>query len=71
MSTIIESAWKRLKAWSRKIDHRDVSDEANRWASEEAADRPDLLPKNIGEWKASMSIAFAAGQKYERIEMGE
>lgn len=55
--------WTRLVEWARRADYRDMSDEANRWADEEAerAQRPE----NIGEWKASLALAFEAGRQFE------
>lgn len=47
------------------FDMRDLSDEALAWAHDESR-RLDLMPRNRGEWQATMAIAFEAGRIFER-----
>lgn len=59
-------AWEKLMRWSEHFDgSRDTSDEARRWAEEEAL--TTTAPENVGEWKASVETAFEAGRMYERL----
>jgi hypothetical protein len=51
----------------QRLDERDISDEARRWASDESEERPDLVPSNTGEWQATMEIAFEAGRRYQAL----
>ena len=53
--------WDELRTWSLSLDHRDVGDYANRWADDE---RDESMPTSVGEWRSSLSIAFAAGQRW-------
>lgn len=57
--------WRELTTWSSTVSDRDVSDEAHRWADEEAL--AVAMPENIGEWKASLAMAFEAGRRLERM----
>jgi hypothetical protein len=62
-------AWRTLAKWSEQFDgSRDLSDEANEWADDEASHVEP--PDGLGEWKASMATAFEAGRMYERILTG-
>lgn len=56
--------WEKLRQWSRGLDFRDLGDAANHWADDEV----ETLPETIGEFKAALAIAFAAGQQWERIK---
>ncbi len=56
--------WQRLRDGVKRLSDRDMSDEARRWADEEADVSP--MPVNAGEWKASLEIAFEAGRMLER-----
>lgn len=59
-----EMAWKDLIELMRGLDLRDMSDDANRWADDESA-APAAMPTNLGEWKASLVVAFEAGRRWE------
>lgn len=56
---------KRLLQWAQKIDERDLSDEGRYFATE--VSKIMQLPTNLGEWQASMEVAFNAGQQFERF----
>ena len=62
------AAWETLLHWSKRVDDRDMSDEAREWAESES--KATSLPENTGSWKASMEIAFEAGRQYERLLRG-
>lgn len=53
-----------VRGWAEAFDHRALSDEALHWADDEA--ELVTLPENVGEWKASMALAFEAGRFLER-----
>lgn len=54
--------WRILLASMKQMDERDLTDEARWWASDEA--ELASMPTNVGEWKASMEVSFAAGQQW-------
>lgn len=57
--------WEALMRWAKGVDERDISDEASRFADE----APGIMsmPANVGEWKASLSIAFDVGRRLEQM----
>ena len=57
---IWEAFWNRM----RKLDDRQISDEAKWWSSDESTITE--LPDTKGAWLASMEIAFEAGRRWER-----
>ena len=48
--------------WSKRLDERDVSDDAHWWSEMEGGVPEGELPKNLGELKAMLAVAFDAGQ---------
>lgn len=62
-------SWTEFLEAMRSIDYRDLSDDANRWADDESV--LTAVPENVGEWKASVAIAFEAGRRWERARAAE
>lgn len=56
--------WEDLRAWSKRVDDRDMPDAARHWAQAER--EYAAMPKEPGEWVASMEMAFAAGMQWGR-----
>ncbi len=56
-----------LMKWAKNVHERDISDEANHFASdaESIMSLPDGV--DIGGWKASLEIAFEAGRMCEKF----
>lgn len=61
--------WRRLMQWARSADERDLGDAPHRFADE--APTIMSMPDNVGEWKASLALAFAAGQRHQSINIGD
>lgn len=61
--------WRDFWGMMRRLDDREVSDEARGWARHET----EIVdqPADKGAWLASMEIAFEAGRRWERKQRGQ
>lgn len=60
-----------IRARMAKIDEKDLSDAARRWADGESPFAPEANPETLGAWRASLEIAFEAGRFLGLAQAGD
>ena len=63
------TVWDKFYQRMRKLDFREISDEARYYSSDES--RSVEMPDSTGAWRASLEAAFEAGRRWERFNSNQ